>query len=267
MTEGLLSGKRGIVIGVVNDRSIAWACAKACLDEGASLILNYFGASQEKRVRKLLLDYPEIPVFQCDVSKDEEISAFFESVKSQWDGIDFIIHSVAYADRNDLMGRFINTSRSNFAMTLDVSAYSLVALAREAAPLLTEGASIIAMTYYGAEKVIPKYNVMGVAKATLEACARYLAADLGAQGVRVNCISAGPLRTLSSSAIPGFRTMMAAAKAVSPLQRNVNASEVAKTALYLISDFSSAVTGEVIHVDCGYNILGAYGDLGGGPSG
>lgn len=261
MAGDLLAGKRGVIFGVVNERSIAWACAEACWAEGASLVLNYFGDAQEKRVRKLLADRPDTPLHPCDVSKDGEIKAFFNAVRDRWDSIDFIIHSVAYADRGDLTGRFIDTSRNNFAMAVDVSAYSLVALAREAEGLFTNGGSIVAMTYYGAEKVMPSYNVMGVAKATLEASSRYLAYELGEKGVRVNCISAGPLRTLSSAAIPGFRDMLAVNKEVVPLKRNVEQSDVADAAVYLLSDKSTAVTGEVLHVDCGYNIMGAYGDI------
>ena len=258
MADGLLSGKRGIVLGVANEKSIAWACAQACSEQGAELAFNYLGPL-ERRVRKLTDTLPGTPlVLPCDVTKDEEIKSFFGTIKKQWDQIDFVIHSIAFAERDDLMNPFIETPRDHFALALDVSAYSLVAVTREAAPLMAEGGSIIAMTYYGAEKLVPKYNVMGVAKAALEACARYLAGDLGPRNIRVNCISAGPLRTLSASAIPGMKQMLNASGDVSPLRRNVTQEEVAKTALYLLSDLSSAVTGETVHVDCGYNILGMY---------
>jgi enoyl-[acyl-carrier protein] reductase I len=259
MAEGLLAGKRGVVFGVANEKSIAWACAEACAAAGASLAFNFLGDAQHKRVAKLLESLPGAIMFPCDVSKDDEIDAFFASIKNEWDGIDFLIHSVAYADRNDLKNPFIETPRDHFAMALDISAYSLVALARAARPLFTQGGSIVAMTYYGAEKVIPNYNVMGVAKAALECNMRYLADNLGPDNIRVNCISAGPLRTLSASAIPGLKDMFSVTEQVSPLRRNVTTEEVGKTTLYLVSDLASGVTGEVLHVDCGYNILGMFG--------
>jgi enoyl-[acyl-carrier protein] reductase I len=259
MGHGLLNGKRGVVLGVANEKSIAWACAQECAAEGASLIFNYLGEALERRVRKLLETMPGTPMYPCDVTKDEEIASFFEQVKSQWGTVDFVIHSLAFAQREDLMGKFIDTKRANFALAIDISAYSLVAIAREAAPLMPNGGSIIAMTYYGAEKVVPKYNVMGVAKATLEASARYLASDLGPQNVRVNCISAGPLRTLSAAAIPGLKLMLNTTEKNAPLRRNIDAHEVGRTAVYLLSDLSSGVTGEVVHVDAGYNILGMFG--------
>ena len=258
MDQGWLRGKRGIITGVASDRSIAWGCAKACAEAGASLAFTYLGDAQEKRIRKLLEAIPGAIYLPCDVTKDEEIRSFFDGIRQEWDGIDFLVHSIAYADRADLSGRFVDTERANFAMALDISAYSLVALARAAEPLFTEGGSIVAMTYLGAEKVIPKYNVMGVAKAALEASARYLAADLGPQGIRVNCISAGPLRTLSSAAFPGFRKMLRVSEAVSPLRRNVSQEDVANATLYLLSNLSQGVTGEVLHVDSGYNILGMF---------
>lgn len=259
MAGNLLSGKRGVVTGVANERSIAWGCAQACAAQGAELAFTYLGASQEKRVRKLLDDsMPNALCHSCDVTSDEEIAAFFEHVKESWGSIDFLIHSVAYADREDLSGRFVDTSRGNFSMALDVSAYSLVALARAAEPLMNNPGSIVAMTYYGAEKLVPKYNVMGVAKAALEASARYLSGDLGSEGVRVNCISAGPIRTLSSAAFPGFRQMLRVAQEVAPLRRNVTAEDVANAAVFLLSDMSIGITGEVLHVDSGYNILGMF---------
>ncbi len=234
MVERLLEGKRGVVTGVANDRSIAWGCAKACAEAGASLAFTYLGEAQEKRVRKLIQDIPGALCFPCDVSMDEEIEAFFSSVDSEWGSLDFLIHSIAYADKDDLSGRFLDTTRQNFGMAIDISAYSLVALLRGAESILSEGASVVAMTYYGAEKVVPKYNVMGVAKATLEASARYLAVDLGPRGIRVNCISAGPLRTLSSAAFPGFRRMLRVAEEMAPLRRNITQDDVALTALYLL---------------------------------
>jgi enoyl-[acyl-carrier protein] reductase I len=223
------------------------------------LAFSYLGDAQEKRLGKLTESMEGALFVPCDVTKDEEIEAFFAKIKEAWGHIDFLIHSVAYADRNDLMGRYVDTSRANFQMTLDISAYSLVALARAAEPLFPEqGGSIVAMTFYGAEKVVPHYNVMGVAKATLEASARYLAADLGPKGIRVNCISAGPVKTLAASAIQSFRRMLAITEQNAPLQRNITLDDVAGASLYLLSDLSTAVTGEVLHVDSGYNILGMF---------
>jgi len=258
MTSSLLAGKRGIVTGVANDRSIAWACAQACRAQGAELAFTYLGESQEKRVNALIGEHVSGALLHpCDVSKDEDIAAYFDFIQSEWGTIDFLIHSVAYAERDDLKGRFVDTPRDHFALALDISAYSLTALARAAERFFPEtGGSIVAMTYYGAEKVLPKYNVMGVAKAALEASARYLAADLGPKGVRVNCISAGALRTLSSAAFPGFRDMLRLTETVAPMRRTIEQTDVANAALYLLSDLSTNVTGEVLHVDAGYHVLG-----------
>ena len=258
MSTGLLEGKRGVVLGVANEKSIAWACAQACAAQGATLAFNYLGDALERRVRKLVDEHmPGSPMYNCDVSKDEEITSFFSSLKNDWDGFDFLIHSLAYAERDDLKGAFIDTPRKNYALAIDISAYSLVALAREAAPFMPEtGGAIVAMTYFGAEKVVPHYNVMGVAKAALEASARYLAYDLGSRNIRVNCISAGPLRTLSASAIPGLKRMLEYTERAAPLRRTITAEEVGKSAVYLVSDLSSGVTAEVLHVDAGYNAMG-----------
>lgn len=257
MPQGLLTGKTGVILGVANERSIAWACARACADAGAQLIFNYLGEPLEKRVKKLLSEHlPDAPLYPCDVSKDENITAFFQNVRKHTGRLDFVVHSLAYAEREELRRDFIGTSRGNFAMAMDISVYSLVAVAREAAPLMTNGGSIVAMTYFGSEKVIPHYNVMGVAKAALEASARYLANDLGPKGIRVNCISAGPLRTLSASAIAGSSMMGKYVEQVAPLRRNIEAADVGQAALYLVSDGSSAITGEVLHVDAGCNIMG-----------
>ena len=261
MSEGLLAGKRGVILGVANERSIAWGCAKACAEQGASLALNYLGGAQEKRVRGLLeKELPQALCFPCDVSDDEEIAGFFKEIEGAWGTFDFLVHSIAYADRGDLKGRYLDTSRANFSMALDISAYSLVAVVQAAERLFNEGASVVAMTYYGAEKVVAKYNVMGVAKAALEASIRYLAADLGPDGIRINGISAGAVRTLSSAAFPGFRQMLSGAGKVAPLRRNVTHDEVANAAVYLLSSLSSGVTGEVHHVDCGYNVLGSFAE-------
>ncbi len=260
MAEGLLQGKRGVVFGVANEKSIAWGCAQACAAQGAQLAFNYLGDSLERRVRKLLDEFlPGSPCFPCNVQHDEEIAAFFSSLRDRWDSIDFVIHSMAYAEKDDLRDQFITTTRANFALSMDISAYSLVAVAREAAPFMKNGGGIVAMSYYGAEKVVPRYNVMGVAKAALEASARYLAWDLGARNIRVNCISAGPIRTLSASAIPGLRMMLNTTEKVSPLRRNVTQEDVAHTCVYLLSELSSGVTGEVVHVDSGYHAMGMYG--------
>jgi len=258
MSQGLLAEKKGIVTGIANERSIAWACAQACVEQGAELVFSYLGEAQEKRMNKLLESMPGAKAFPCDASNDAEIDAFMNSVSAEWDSVDFLIHSMAFADKDDLVGRYVDTSRENFKMTLDISAYTLVALTRAVEPLMKEGGSIVAMTYYGGEKVMPKYNVMGVAKAALEASAKYLAADLGAQNIRVNCVSAGPVRTLSSMAISGFKTMLNTTASVAPMRRNITPQEVANATIYLLSDLSSGTTGEIHHVDAGYNVLGMF---------
>ena len=258
--EKLLSGKKGIVFGVANNRSIAWGCAKKCLEEGAEISFSYLGEAQKKRVGDLLADYSEsqCSFFPCDLSKDEEIEAFISKVKEKWETVDFVIHSVAYTDRENLKDSFSVVSRESFARTLDISAYSLVAVTKAIAPLMKNGGSIVTMTYLGAEKVIPRYNVMGVAKAALESSAKYLAYEYGQNGIRINCISAGALKTLSSSAVLGIKDMIEKSSQISPLKRSLTQEDVASTALYLLSDLSSGVTGEVMHVDCGYNILGMF---------
>jgi len=261
ISGGLLEGKRGIVFGVANNKSLAWFCAQACAQHGAQLAFNYLGEAQEKRVRGLLQDDSNAIILPCDVSKDEEIEDFFSKVQEKWDSIDFIIHSVAYTDRENLRDKFMSVSRASFASTMDVSAYSLIALSKAGAPMMKQGGSIITMSYYGAEKVVPRYNVMGVAKAALESSAKYLAHDLGEQNIRVNVISAGPIRTLSSSAIPGIREMLDNAQKYAPLKRNIVGKDVAGTAVYLLSELSAGVTGEVLHVDCGYSTLGMFSSV------
>lgn len=260
MADGLLAGKRGVIMGVANEKSIAWACAKACAAHGAELYFSYQGEALEKRLSKLLEELPApAPMATCDVGNDADIRRFFDDVKAHWGRIDFVLHSIAFAHREDLKNPFIETPRDHFALALDVSAYSLVAVAREAAPLMNAGGSFVAMTYYGAEKVIPNYNVMGVAKAALEASVRYLACDLGPKGIRCNAISAGPLRTLSASAISGMRTMLHVTEQAAPLRRNIDADEVGNTMAFLVSPLASGITGEVVHVDSGYNVLGLFG--------
>lgn len=257
----ILAGKRGIVFGVANNKSIAWACAQICAEHGAQLAFNFLGDAQEKRVRELIKELPNAIVMPCDVSKDDQIEAFFSGIQKEWDAIDFIIHSVAYTEKENLKDKFMVVTRESFASTLDISAYSLLAVTRAAIPLMKNGGSVVTMSYYGAEKVVPRYNVMGVAKAALESCAKYLAYDLGEFGIRVNAISAGPIRTLSSSAIPGIKEMLENSQKHSPLKRNVTTEDVSRSALYLLSDLSSGVTGEVLHVDCGYNTLGMFSSV------
>ncbi|MBI1815809.1 MAG: enoyl-ACP reductase [Deltaproteobacteria bacterium] len=253
----LLDGKKAVILGVANDHSIAWAIAQAFAREGAELALTYAGEAIEKRVRPLAASLGVETVLPCDVTSDEQIGAAFDVLGTQWGGLDIVVHAVAFAQRDDLKGRFIETSRDGFRLALDVSAYSLVAIARAAEPLLARHhGSMLTLSYFGAEKVVAGYNVMGVAKAALEACVRYLAWDLGATGVRVNAISAGPIRTLSAAGIAGFRTMLHHHEERAPLHRNVSADEVARAALFLCSDLGVGVTGEVTHVDAGYNIVG-----------
>lgn len=253
----LLKGKRGIIFGVANERSIAWAISRALSHEGAELAFTYAGEILEKRVRPLAEGIGADIILPCDVTKDEEIEQVFQTLKVRWGGLDILIHAIAYATKEDLSNPYFQTGRQGFHLALDVSAYSLVALARQAVPLM-EGrkGSILTMTYMGSEKVIPNYNVMGVAKAALEASVRYLAYDLGPKGIRVNAISAGPVKTLAASGIAGFKEMLHYSSERAPLKRNIDAEEVGCTALFLASDLASAVTGEVVHVDAGYNIMG-----------
>jgi len=252
----LVADKKALIFGVANDHSIAWAIAQALHREGAELGFTYVNESIEKRVRPLAEALGARTILPCDVSKDEEIAAAFAAIKDQWGRVDIVIHAVAFALREELKGRVLNTSRAGFHLALDVSAYSLIAIARHAEPLMGPGASLLTLTYLGAERVVPNYNVMGVAKAALEASVRYLASDLGPQGIRVNAISAGPIRTLSAAGISGFKDMLHHHEACAPLRRSVAADEVASAALYLCSNLGSGVTGEVVHVDCGYSIVG-----------
>src|SRR5213594_16934 len=257
MTEQVLTGKVGVVFGVANKRSIAWAIAKAWAAAGARLIFNYQGERLKENVEDLVGEFGEnVPLFPCDVSSDEEITKFFQEVRGQTDRLDLLLHSVAFAPKEALEGEFVNTTREAFRIAHDVSAYSLVALGRAAAPLMTDGGSIIAMTYYGSEKVVPHYNVMGVAKAALEASARYLAYDLGPKKIRVNCISAGPVNTLAARGISGFGEMLKHYEARAPLKRNVLPDELGATGVFLAGDGAAAITGQVIYVDCGYQIMG-----------
>jgi enoyl-[acyl-carrier protein] reductase I len=251
----LLENKLGIIFGVANKRSIAWATAQALSEAGARLAFTYQGERLKENVESLTKEMAGTLVVPCDVTRPEEVSAAFRRVAEEFGRLDFLIHSIAYAPKEDLEGAFSDTSRDGFLTALEVSAYSLAALSRAAAPLMTEGGSIVSMTYYGAEKVVPNYNVMGVAKAALEASTRYLAADLGKRNIRVNSISAGPLNTLSARGVSNMSLMLKHHAERAPLGRNVEAREVGNTALFLCSPLSSAITGEVIHVDCGYNIM------------
>ena len=257
MTERILAGKTGLVFGVANKRSIAWAIAKAWAAAGAALIFNYQGERLKENVEELVAEFGEkTPLFPCDVSSDEQIKSFFENVREQTDRIDLMLHSLAYAPREALEGDFVSTTREAFQVAHDISAYSLVALAREAAPLMTNGGSIVAMTYYGSEKVVAHYNVMGVAKSSLEASARYLAYDLGPRKIRVNCISAGPVQTLAARGISGFTSMLKHYQERAPLRRSCDPAELGATGVFLASDAAAAITGQVIYVDGGYQIMG-----------
>lgn len=254
---GLLNNKKGIIFGVANERSIAWAIAQALHKEGAELAFTYVGDALKERVVPLAQSIGSKLILPCDVAKDNEIDAVFNNVKEAWGGLDILVHSVAFANKEELKGLYADTSREGFRLAMDVSAYSLVALAKRAYPLMEgRSGSIITLTYYGSKKVIPNYNVMGVAKAALEASVKYLAADLGQKGIRVNAISAGPVKTLAAMGIAGFRDILSVVEKKAPLKRNVTTEDIAKTALYLLSDLSSGVTGEIIYVDAGYNIVG-----------
>lgn len=253
----MLEGKLGIVFGVANRRSIAWAIAQAWARAGAKLAFTYQGERLKENVMELAAGFGENTlILPCDVTKDDEIAATFDAVKKEYGRLELLLHSVAFAPKDALEGQFVNTSREAFRIAMDVSAYSLVTLARAAAPLMTDGGSIVGMSYYGAEKVVPHYNVMGVAKAALEACTRYLAYDLGPQGVRVNCISAGPVNTLAARGIGGFTEMLKHYEANAPLKRNVTLEELGATGLFLATEGAAAITGQVLYVDCGYQIMG-----------
>jgi enoyl-[acyl-carrier protein] reductase I len=251
---GILEGKKGLILGLANDKSIAWGVAKAAKREGAILGVNYLGEMMEKRVRPLAESLGAEIIEPMDVSEDASIDAFFDKVKEQWGELDFIVHSIAFANKDALRDRFSTTSRADFHLALDISAYSFVACAQRAAPLMKEGGSMVTMTYLGAERVIPGYGVMGVAKAALEASTRYLAFDLGTDGIRVNALSSGPIRTLAASAVGDFKKLMEKSARGSMLGRNVSQDEVGNTCAYLLSDLSSGVSGEVHYVDAGFHV-------------
>jgi len=251
-----LDGRVAVVFGVANKRSIAWSIAQGLHEAGARLAITYQNERLEQEARDLILSLPGAEAFMCDVSKDEEIDRLFAQLKERYGKLDVVVHSVAFAPAEDMRGEFINTSREGFRIAHDVSVYSLIAVSRAAAPLMTDGGSIMTMTYYGAEKVVPKYNVMAVAKAALECTVRYLASDLGPKKIRVNAISAGPIKTLAARGVSGLSDMLKAHSDRAPLKRNVEVSEVGATGVFLASDGSSGITGETIYVDCGYNIMG-----------
>lgn len=252
---GLMSGKRGIIFGVANEMSIAWGIAQQLKEHGAELAFTYLNGSLEKRVRPLAEQLGSKVILPCDVSKEGDIEAVFEELRQQWGSIDFVVHAVAFADREDLKHPFSQTSRDGFKLAMDISAYSLVAVTRSAIPLMSAGGSILTLTYLGAQRAVPNYNVMGVAKAALEASVRYLAAELGPQQIRVNAISAGPIRTLAASGIANFRSKVKLMDDYAPLRRTVTQAEVGKSAAYFLSDLASGVTGEVHYVDAGFSMV------------
>ena len=255
-TQPLMQGKRGLIMGVANDRSIAWGIAKTLAAHGAELAFTYQAEVLERRVKPLAESLGPTLLMQCDVTDDESLDQTFAELKKSWDSLDFIVHAIAFSDKNELTGKYLDTSRSNFALTMDVSCYSFTAVAQRAVEMMTDGGSMVTLTYYGAERVMPHYNVMGVAKAALEASVRYLAADLGDRGIRVNAISAGPIKTLAAAGIGDFRYILKWNELNSPLRRNVGLDEVGGAGLYLLSDLGTGVTGEVHHVDCGYHTVG-----------
>ena len=256
LNNGIMSGKRGIVMGVANDRSIAWGIAKAAADQGAEIAFTYQGEALEKRVRPLAESIGSNIVLPCDVSSDVAIDETFQALKEKWETIDFVVHAIAYSDKEELKGEYIDTSRKNFYTTMDISVYSFTAVAKRAADMMPNGGSMLTLTYHGAERVMPHYNVMGVAKAALESSVRYLAADLGSEKIRVNSLSAGPIKTLAASGIGDFRYILKWNQYNSPLRRNVTLKDVGGSGVYLLSNLSAGVTGETHHVDCGYHIVG-----------
>jgi enoyl-[acyl-carrier protein] reductase I len=253
---GLLDGKVALIFGIANKNSIAWGVVQKLHEQGATILLSYATEQLKKRVVPLAEQIGCEFIEECDVTKDEDLDAVFAKVQQQYGKLDILVHSVAYAKREDLDGRMVDVSRDGFALALDISAYSLIAMTQRAEPLMTDGGSIMSMTYYAAEKVVPRYNAMAIAKAALETITQYLAADLGEKNIRVNAISAGPIKTLAAAGIPGFRAMLRYAEEAAPMRRLVDQTEVGQTAVWLASDLSSAVTGEVIHVDAGYHVMG-----------
>jgi enoyl-[acyl-carrier protein] reductase I len=253
---GLMAGKRGLILGVANNRSIAWGIAKACADHGAELALTWQGDALKKRVEPLAVELGAHLAGHCDVTDLHSVDAVFAEIERHWGKLDFVVHAIAFSDKNELVGRYVDTTRDNFARTMDISVFSMTAIAQRAEKLMVDGGSMLTLTYYGAERVMPHYNVMGVAKAALEASVRYLANDLGPKNIRVNALSAGPIKTLAASGIGDFRYILKWNEYNSPLRRTVTIEEVGDAGMYLLSDLSRAVTGEVHHVDSGYHIVG-----------
>jgi enoyl-[acyl-carrier protein] reductase I len=253
---GLMSGKRGLIMGLANDRSLAWGVAKALGDQGAELAFSYQGEALERRVAPLAEQLGSDFLLDCDVADMLSLDRTFDRLKERWETIDFVLHAIGFSDKNELRGHYVDTSLDNFLMTMNISAYSFTAVARRARALMPNGGSLLTLTYYGAEKVIPHYNVMGVAKAALETSVKYLAMDLGPENIRVNAISAGPIKTLAASGIGDFRYILKWNEYNSPLRRNVTIEDVGGAGLYLLSDLAAGVTGEIHHVDAGYNVVG-----------
>jgi len=251
-----MQGKRGLIMGLANDKSIAWGIAQAVAAQGAELAFSYQGEALKKRVEPLAESLGQPHLYECDVASDESIDTLFTALKAEWGQLDFLVHAIGFADKNELRGRYVDTSRAGFALAMDISVYSFTAVCQRAAAMMGPGGSLLTLTYFGAERVMPHYNVMGVAKAGLEASVKYLAEDLGKDGIRVNAISAGPIKTLAASGIGDFRYIMRWNELNSPLRRNVTQEEVGKAALYLLSDLGSGTTGENLHVDAGYHIVG-----------
>jgi len=256
MSNGLMRGKRGLIMGLANDKSIAWGIARACADAGAEVAFSYQGEALKKRVEPLAASINMTRMLECDVSDEGSLDALFAALKADWGTLDFVVHAIGFSDKTELRGRYVDTSAANFRMTMDISVYSFTAVCARASAMMPNGGSLLTLTYYGAEKVMPHYNVMGLAKAALEASVKYIAEDLGKDNIRVNAISAGPIKTLAASGIGDFRYIMKWNELNSPLRRNVDQEEVGKSALYLLSDLSSGVTGEVLHVDAGYHVVG-----------
>lgn len=256
MAGGLMAGKRGLVMGVANKRSIAWGISKALAEQGAEIAFSYQGEALRRRVEPLAAEIGSDMVVECDVTDDAAMDATFAALKEKWGKLDFLVHAIGFSNKDELEGRYVDTTAENFALTMNISVYSFTAVAKRAEALMTDGGSLLTLTYYGAEKYIPNYNVMGVAKAGLEASVRYLAADMGPNNIRVNAISAGAIKTLAASGISGFRTMLNYQEKNAPLRRNVTTDEVGQAGLYLLSDMSAGVTGEIHYVDGGFNIMG-----------
>jgi enoyl-[acyl-carrier protein] reductase I len=256
MKGQLMKGRRGLIMGLANDRSLAWGIAKSLASQGAELAFSYQGETLEKRVRPLAEQLGSDVLIDCDVSSMDALDTAFAQLAERWDKLDFLVHAIGFSDKNELRGKFVDTSLDNFLMTMNISVYSFVAVAQRARAMMDRGGSMLTLTYYGAEKVIPHYNVMGVAKAALEASVRYMAMDLGPEGIRVNAVSAGPIKTLAASGIGDFRYIMKWNEYNSPMRRNVTIEDVGGAALYLLSDLASGVTGEVHHVDAGYHVVG-----------